>query len=220
MKLNICGLKTLRDVERVSKAGVDFIGGDTMKLKICGLKTLRDVECVNKAGVDFAGFVFAPHRQQVSLETARMLKSALDPRIKSVGVFVGEPFGFIERVAGEGIVDLVQFHGDREYEMACPTIRAFRMRVKDDIKPTKCDFVLFDTFKKGTRGSTGGMFDWRLIEGYHEKPFFLAGGIDMSNIRKAMGMNPYCIDISSGVEENCEKSLEKIMEVAYECKIW
>jgi phosphoribosylanthranilate isomerase len=64
------------------------------------------------------------------------------------------------------------------------------------------------------------MFNWRLIEGYCEKPFFLAGGINISNIRKAMALNPYCIDISSGVEENGAKSLNKIMEVAYECKIW
>ena len=191
-----------------------------MKLKICGLKTLQDIDCVNRAGVDFAGFVFTPHRQQIGVETARMLKNALDPGIKAVGVFINEPYDYIKGIVSEGIVDMVQFHGGCEYAMPCPTIKAYRMRAKADIVRTNCDFVLFDAFRKGTRGSTGGMFDWRLIEGYREKPFFLAGGIDMTNIRKAMGMGPYCIDISSGVEENGEKSLKKIMEVAYECKIW
>jgi len=191
-----------------------------MKLKICGLKTLRDIECVNEAGVDYAGFVFAPHRQQISVETARLLKAALNPEIKSVGVFVDETCDLIKSVVDEGIIDMVQFHGGCEYLMPCPTIKAFRMRTRGDIKPTSCDFVLFDAYKKGTRGSTGGMFNWRLIENYQEKPFFLAGGIDISNIRKAMELGPYCIDLSSGVEENGEKSLKKIMEVAYECKIW
>jgi len=185
-----------------------------MKLKICGLKTLQDINYVNKAEVDYAGFVFTPHRQQISVETARALKSSLNPEIKSVGVFVDESYDFIKRIVDEGIIDLVQYHGDREYEMPCQTIKAFRMQSSADIKPTNCDFVLFDSFRKGTKGSTGGMFDWRLIEGYHEKSFFLAGGIDISNIKKAMEMNPYCIDISSGVEENGEKSQEKIMEVA------
>jgi len=191
-----------------------------MKLKICGLKTLHDVECVNKAEVDYAGFVFASHRQQISVKTARTLKSALNPRIKAVGVFVDEPYDFIKSIVDEGIIDLVQYHGDSEYKVPCPAIKAFRMRTLADIKPTGCEFVLFDSFRRGTRGSTGGMFNWRLIEGYCEKPFFLAGGIDISNIRRAMELNPYCIDISSGVEENGEKSLKMTQEVAYECKIW
>ena len=191
-----------------------------MKLKICGLKTLQDIEFVNQARIDYAGFVFTQHRQQIGIETARIMKNALNPQIKSVGVFVDEPYEFIKGIVDEGIIDMVQFHGNCEHEMPCPTIKAFRMRSEADIKPTTCDFVLFDSFQKGTRGSTGGMFNWRLIENYCEKPFFLAGGIDISNIKKAMELNPFCIDISSGVEENGEKSFERIMEVAYECKIW
>ena len=191
-----------------------------MKIKICGLKTLLDIDYVNKAEVDYAGFVFTPHHQQIRVETARLLKAALNPEIKSVGVFIDESYDFIMRLVEEGIIDLVQFHGAHEYEMPCPTIKAFRMRSTADIKPTCCNFVLFDSFRQGTRGSTGGMFNWRLIEGYREKPFFLAGGIDITNVKKAMELNPFCIDISSGVEENGEKSLVKIMEVAYECKIW
>jgi len=191
-----------------------------MKLKICGLKTLQDIDCVNKAEVDYAGFVFTPHRQQISVETARTLKAALNPGIKAVGVFTDEPFDYIKSIVDEGVIDLVQFHGDREYELPCLTIKAFRMRTIEDIKPTSCDFALFDSFQKGTRGSTGGMFNWRLIQNYNGKPFFLAGGIDITNIKKAMALNPYGIDISSGVEVNGEKSLRKLMEVAYECKIW
>jgi len=190
-----------------------------MKLKICGLKTLHDIDCVNQANVDYAGFVFTPARQKISVETARTLKKALRPDIQSVGVFIDEPFEFIKSIVDEGIIDLVQFHGSAEYKMPCKTIKAFKIRTKDDILPTNCDFVLFDKFKKGIPGSTGGMFNWRLIKDYSQKPFFLAGGIDISNIKEAIKYNPYCIDISSGVEENGKKSLEKILEVSYECKI-
>ncbi len=189
-----------------------------MKLKICGLRTLHDVNCVNEAAVDYAGFVFTPHRQQIGPKTARVLKNALDPHILTVGVFIDEPLDFIRRIVDEGLIDMVQFHGTREYAMPCPTIRAFRMRSEADIKPTACEYVLFDAFRRGTRGSTGGMFDWRLIEGYREKPFFLAGGIHLGNIREAMAMNPYCIDISSGAEENGEKSAAKVRELASICK--
>ena len=191
-----------------------------MKLKICGLKTLEDIEYVNQAEADYAGFVFTPHRQQISVETAKKLRAALNPKIKAVGVFVGESFDFIKSIVDAGIIDLVQFHGESEYKMPCKTIRAFRVRSADDIKDTDCDFVLFDAFKNGEKGSTGEIFDWRIAAGYNLKPFFLAGGININNIKKAMTLNPYCIDISSGVEENGKKSLKKIMEVSYECKVW
>ncbi|MCL2838422.1 MAG: phosphoribosylanthranilate isomerase [Oscillospiraceae bacterium] len=185
-----------------------------MKLKICGLKTLNDIDFVNRANIDFAGFVFAPSKQQITVETAKTLKSALNPNIKAVGVFVDESYEFIKNLIDENIIDMVQFHGDVEYEMPCPTIRAFRMRTADDIKPTNCDFALFDSYREGTRGSTGGMFDWRLIDGYNAKPFFLAGGINITNLRQAMELNPYCIDISSGAEdENGDKSLDKILKI-------
>jgi len=189
-------------------------GALIMKLKICGLKTLNDIDFVNRANIDFAGFVFAPSKQQITVETAKTLKSALNPNIKAVGVFVDESYEFIKNLIDENIIDMVQFHGDVEYEMPCPTIRAFRMRTADDIKPTNCDFALFDSYREGTRGSTGGMFDWRLIDGYNAKPFFLAGGINITNLRQAMELNPYCIDISSGAEdENGDKSLDKILKI-------
>jgi phosphoribosylanthranilate isomerase len=188
-----------------------------MKLKICGIKTLHDVDYVNKAGIDYAGFVFAHSRNQISVETARTLKAALNSEIKVVGVFVDESYEFIRKLVDEGIIDLVQFHGGFEYEMPCQTIRAFRMRTLEDIKTTACDFVLFDSYSKVAYGSTGERFDWQIIKGYTEKPFFLAGGIGITNIQQAVELNPYCIDVSSGAEENGQKSFKKIVELAYEC---
>ncbi|MCL2608096.1 MAG: phosphoribosylanthranilate isomerase [Methanomassiliicoccaceae archaeon] len=193
-----------------------------MKIKICGLTTLEDVEYVNRSGVDFAGFVLTPHRLAIDLETAKRLKAALDPNIKAVGVFINESEEAIRKFVDAGIIDMVQFHGDVEYNMPCPAIRAFRMRTADDIKPTDCDFVLFDSFRAGEHGSTGDTFDWSLLDGYRtseeQKPFFLAGGINIGNIREALKLDPYCIDISSGVEENGKKSFKKIMEAVNECK--
>jgi len=211
-----------------------------MKLKICGLKRLQDVDYVNQANIEFTGLVFAPSRQQITAEFAKELKAALNPNIKAVGVFVNESYEFIKSLVDDNIIDIAQFHGDVEYDLPIPTIRAFRMRTAEDIIPTNCDYVLFDSYKEGTRGSTGGMFDWRLIDEYArmgmrvretsrsparrtlmtdvnlniKKPFFLAGGINITNIKQAMKLNPYCIDISSGAEdENGDKSLDKILEL-------
>jgi len=187
-----------------------------MLLKICGIRTLEEIEIINKAQVDYAGFVFAEHRQKIDMETAKTLKAALEPNIKSVGVFVDEDEDFIRNIVQEGIIDLVQFHGKNEYKMPCETIKAFRIRTEEDIGETNCDFVLFDS---NSEGSSGIMFDWNIIKDYSEKPFFLAGGINITNIRKAIELNPYCIDISSGAEENGKKSFNKIKEIANVIKI-
>ena len=185
-----------------------------MKLKICGLKRLEDVEYVNQASIDYAGFIFAPSKRQITAEFAKELKNALNPNITAVGVFVNESYEFVKHLIDEQIIDVAQFHGDVEYPVPIPSIRAFSMRGKEDIKSTNCDFVLFDLPKNGTRSSAGGVFDWRLIDGYSKKPFFLAGGINATNIRQAMELNPYCIDIAGGAEdENGNKSLLKIMEL-------
>jgi phosphoribosylanthranilate isomerase len=184
-----------------------------MKLKICGLMTLHDIDCVNAACVDYAGFVFTPHRQRISVDTARLLKRALNPAIKTVGVFTDESREFVESIVAAGLADAVQFHGAVEYPLSCPTFRGMRIRTAADIIATDCDCVVFDAFGSEA-GSTGGVFDWRLVADYSEKPFFLAGGINITNIEQAVRLNPYGIDISSGVEVGGAKSLEKIMEIA------
>jgi len=185
-----------------------------MKLKICGLKTIQDVEYVNEALPDYVGFVMTKHRHQIDIDTARQLKSKLHPNIKAVGVFVNESEEFVKNIVNEKIVDIVQFHGSVEYTLPCPTVKAFLIQDNFNIAPTNCDFVLFDTFANNEVGCIGKQFDWRLLAQYdNKKPFFLAGGINLNNLSEAIKLNPYCIDISSGTETNGKKDREKILEI-------
>jgi len=185
-----------------------------MKLKICGLTTIEDIECVNAASVDYAGFVFAKgHRQELTVETAKKFRAVLSPNILAVGVFIDEPKEFIEKLIEHNIINAVQFHGKNEFKLTVPTMRGIVIKTKEDIKPTNCDYVIFDSHWNGAVGSSGGSFDWRLIENYKQKPFFLAGGINITNIEKALSFKPHGIDISSGVETDGKKNLTKILEI-------
>ena len=69
------------------------------------------------------------------------------------------------------------------------------------------DYALFDNANPGS----GMTFDWSTIK--KDKPFFLAGGIDINNIDLALKLNPYAIDLSSSVETNGYKDEEKIKEI-------
>ena len=195
-----------------------------VKVKICGIKNLHDVQAVNKHKPDFAGFVFYPlSKRYVSLIVARRLKAALNRHIKTVGVFVNAPVEEIAAAAEMGIIDLVQLHGDEgkayiaELKKICrlPIIKAVRVQDENDIKRAdyyNCDYLLFDTYSQSAYGGTGRQFNTQLLKGVKiHKPYFIAGGLNAENVRRAIkGLKPFAADVSGGVETDGGKDAAKI----------
>lgn len=195
-----------------------------VKVKICGIKTLQDVEIVNRQKSDFTGFVFYPlSKRYVSLITARSLKAKLNKKIKSIGVFVNAPPEEIAAAAELGIINMVQLHGDEtnayiaELRKICtlPIIKAVRVREEADIKKAafyNCEYFLFDTYSTASYGGTGRQFDTQFLKGVKiNKPYFLAGGLNAGNVRSALkGLKPYAVDVSGGVETGGSKDEIKI----------
>ena len=195
-----------------------------VKVKICGIKNLQDVQAVNKHRPDFAGFVFYPlSKRYVSLIVARRLKAALNRHIKTVGVFVNAPVEEIAAAAELGIIDLVQLHGDEgnayiaELKKICklPIIKAVRVQDENDIKRAdyyNCDYLLFDTYSQSAYGGTGRQFNTQLLKGVKiHKPYFIAGGLNAENVRHAIkGLKPFAADVSGGVETDGGKDAAKI----------
>ena len=195
-----------------------------VKVKICGIKNLQDVQAVNRHKPDFAGFVFYPlSKRYVSLIVARRLKAALNKHIKTVGVFVNAPVEEIAAAAEMGIIDLVQLHGDEgnayiaELKKICklPIIKAVRVQDESDIKRAdyyNCDYLLFDTYSQSAYGGTGRQFNTQLLKGVKiHKPYFIAGGLNAENVRHAIkGLKPFAADVSGGVETDGGKDAAKI----------
>lgn len=194
------------------------------KIKICGLTRIQDIEAVNKALPDFIGFVFASSRRQIDENKAKILKDFLNPSIQTVGVFVNEEPEKIIRICKNRIIDLIQLHGNENetyvYELRkyVPNkiIKAVRVKSHQDIENAlnfPCDYLLLDAYHEGKYGGIGRTFNWSFITGI-SRPFFLAGGINSSNVHRAIRCHkPYCIDVSSGAETNGYKDPEKIMEI-------
>lgn len=191
------------------------------KIKICGLKRPADVAAVNAVLPDYVGFVFAGEKRRISRETARELKSLLDGRIASVGVFVNEAPETIAAIVSDGTLDLVQLHGDEDAAyiqrlrqlVDVPLIKAVRVQTKEQVleaEPLPCDYLLLDTFVKDAYGGSGKTFDLGLIPPL-SRPFFLAGGLKEDNLAAAIAeSHPWCVDISSGAETDGHKDPEKI----------
>lgn len=204
------------------------------KIKICGIKSFKDVEYVNEALPDYIGFVFAKSKRHVDFNKAYLLKSELNKQIKVVGVFVNEDIYFIKKCCDRGVIDIVQLHGDEDEKyikllkktVYKPIIKAIRIKkettlpleenetLKSISKIVKLvNYPLFDTYQKDDYGGTGQTFPWKSIQGY-DKPFVLAGGLNSGNVEEAiLSTNPYCVDISSGVETNGAKDKQKIIDI-------
>lgn len=188
------------------------------KIKICGLSRPCDIEAVNRLAVDYIGFVFAQKsRRFVDARQAARLKKLLRPDIEAVGVFVNEKCETIAQLFNEGVIEIAQLHGsedERYIELLRkmtdkPIIKAFRIDAECDIieaQNSSADFVLLDSGS----GGTGTAFDWKLIRGIN-RPYFLAGGLDISNINEAVdNLTPYAVDVSSGVETDGYKDKMKM----------
>ena len=199
-----------------------------IRIKICGLKRIEDIEAVNELCPDYVGFVFADfsHRY-VDKETAVKLKERLDPRIKAVGVFVNEDYNYVAELLNEGVIDMAQLHGDedevyierlrgltsdneREAKSADSEkiIKAFNMSKigsVSEIDNSSADMVLVDS---GT--GSGKTFDWTRLREI-KRPYILAGGLGVQNIAEAVNtLQPYGVDVSSGVETDKLKAVNKM----------
>lgn len=190
------------------------------KVKICGLTRTSDIETVNNYKPDYIGFVFADFsKRYVSPEEAFKLKQMLIPEIKAVGVFVNEKQDSIISILSKDIIDIVQLHGDEDEDyilslkakVSCPIIKVFNMNdfaETDDfgiIEKCCADYVMIDSGY-----GTGKTFDWSK-PGRIKRPFFLAGGLSIENVSEAIKkLQPYAVDISSGVETDGFKDSEKI----------
>ena len=163
-------------------------------VKICGITNVGDARVCDDA--DFLGFIFVREspRYVRAEDVAR-----IETRAKRVGVFRDAPLDEIERVAATARLDFIQLHGSETDELieriALPVIKAFHVRDGLTVQ-TAAEWVMFDS-----GGGTGRVFDWKLIDGYREKPFFLAGGITPDNVSEAIRIvKPDAIDVASGVE--------------------
>ncbi len=193
-----------------------------VKIKICGLKRLEDIEIVNKYKPDYIGFVFADSKRNVSHDLASNLRDNLDEEIIPVGVFVDASQDEILKLFGQGIIDVAQLHGNENEDYIADLkdktdnklkiINAIEMSEDVDLDTftdTKADFLLLDSGK-----GSGKTFDWRLIRKNLNKEFFLAGGLDISNICRAIEeFNPYAVDLSSSLEIDGFKDETKIREI-------
>ena len=129
---------------------------------------------------------------------------------------VNEDLKRIEEICDKKVIDIVQLHGlEEEKELnylrsriVQPVIKAFCIKKEEDVRQAErspADFILLDS-----GAGTGRTFEWEWIK-HMERPYFLAGGIHIDNVEKALEqLKPYAIDVSSGIETEGRKDKRKM----------
>lgn len=202
-----------------------------MKLKVCGLTSLPQIQELASSKVDFLGFIFYEKSPRYVLNSLNLEEIKTIQHDGKVGVFVNESLESIIQIAEKANLDFIQLHGDEDENFIAalrkkvvPQVQLIKViRIGQptadelqkiiDNQPSAVNYLLFDTDSKSF-GGTGNSFDWNILNELKiEKPFFLSGGISLENIHQLSKINaqPFALDINSKFEtEPGTKDLLKI----------
>lgn len=184
-----------------------------VQVKVCGITRPSDALKAAELGAQYLGFIFvrrSPRRIEPAL--AGEIISRLPKRVVPVGVFVNTPRDRVLDVISTSGIKMAQFHGYESPDYCesfgqFPVMKAFSVRPQfglEDVDPYHTDLFLLDTYDPKRKGGTGKTFDWDLARPVVEKyRVMLAGGLNPENVVDAVEtLEPYAVDVSSGVEES------------------
>ena len=226
-KIKMCGISKVETIPAIVDAKPDYMGlvfaPSKRQVTVEQAKTLVDE--LHKQYEKTYGEATVP----MNTDTAQDSQDSQEfvpgnsnfEKIKTVGVFVNETVENLLKIAEEVNLDVIQLHGDEDETFIqslkeCTNVevwKAVQVRSAADAEKwidSSADMLLFDAYHKDERGGTGEVFDWSSLDEF-ERPFMLAGGMDSTNVARAIRtVRPYGIDISSGIETEGVKDDEKI----------
>ncbi len=185
-----------------------------VKVKICGITNLEDALAAVSWGADALGFVFAPSPRQVTVEQVLPIVPQLPPFVCKVGVFVDSSLEKVKEIMSLCGLDLAQLHGSESPHLCQAlfpqVIKAFRVRdesILGLLPQYKVSAYLLDSYDVALKGGTGQSFNWEIAkQAKRYGPVILSGGLTPANVRQAIALvQPYAVDVSSGVESQTGK---------------
>jgi len=210
-----------------------------MRVKICGLMRLSDVNAALNEGADALGFVVGSPSSPRNLPLTKAQKLMRMVRVFSTRVAVtsADDSERIVAICSKLRPDALQLHYHtpqlvqmlRKKQPATRLILAARVRDKLSMKQAESasrygDAVLADSPSSTGMGGTGMTHDWKLTarirKAIQPHPLILAGGLTPKNVETAIEIvRPFAVDVSSGVEETVGiKDHSKIREFIMKAK--
>lgn len=218
-RIKLCGLTRIQDIEIANKLKPEYIGfifwdrssRNVSAIQAARLKGKLDPE-IKTVGV----FVNAPAEQVISYynvgiidiaqlhgnENEEYIKKLHDAGLTVIKAFKMKKTGENINLAGNANIEtpekptgnaITETYGKSTDDVITEAVKS------------SADYIMFDPGK-----GEGATFNWQLIKGI-KREFFLAGGLIPENIEKAVEtVQPFAVDVSSGIETNGHKDPDKM----------
>ena len=193
-----------------------------MKVKICGFTNAGDVKLASDLGADMVGVILVPRsKRYLDIESAKKVLGAASGKASKVAIVMPRSLDELKTLEDQLKPDYLQMHltlSPAELYKARdrldaglilvapvpPQVPDRRVVINNAMKVAELgDILLIDT-KGSSGGGTGLTHDWTLsreIRDSVDKPVFLAGGLNPSNVAEAIRIvRPDGVDVASGVE--------------------
>ena len=180
------------------------------RVKICGLQTVKTAQLAVDSGADAIGLVFyKPSPRCVTLSQANKIALSVDRQIDIIGVFVNPSREEVEQTIRRVNLTGLQFHGNESKDFCTqwplPWLKAIHIDEQTDIKSQiqhwpESFACLLDTKTPSLYGGAGKQFNWQKIPTDQCASIVLSGGLNPDNVAEAMALEPFALDVSSGVE--------------------
>ena len=197
-----------------------------IELKICGINSKNIIQTiVKKGGCQYLGFIFyPPSPRNLSIEQSKKLISFVPKYIKKVAVLVKPENSFVEKIKDQfDYLQLYETSPARSKVLKLISskkiIQSIKVKKREDLDLYKqyigiADEFLFDS-PAMEKSST---FNWNYLKNVEIKGWFLGGGININNLKKATNIAQK-IDISSSLEDNPgKKSIQKVSDFLLKIK--
>lgn len=183
-------------------------------VKVCGITCVEDLELAIASGADALGLNLIPaSKRYVDVPTAARLAALARDRVVVVGVVADLSVDALRAVRSEAKLQLLQLHGSEPPEVLAAILpngyKVLRIGGPEDVELARQyggKQILVDAKVAGQLGGTGHSFDWRLVRDLaRQRRMVLAGGLTAQNVARAVReVNPWGVDVASGVEVNGE----------------
>ena len=220
-----------------------------MKLKVCGMKYVDNIQQVAALQPDYLGFIFYEKSKRnfegiipelpkeirktgvFVNEIPEILVSLVDEyQLQAIQLHGDESVAYIQQLKVL-FEERFQELSPKLKRLTKPVeiIKVFGIKDTFDFSVLESfeevvDFFLFDT-KGKERGGNGVTFDWSVLKGYNsKKPFFLSGGIGVEEVSKVneilkTDLPVYAIDVNSRFETKPGlKSIDKLKKFKEQLK--
>jgi phosphoribosylanthranilate isomerase len=175
--------------------------------------------------LNFVGFIFYQASPRNITDSFLQKINKVDFQNKRpVCVYVNAPRDLIQETSSYFKNPILQFHG-METNDFCNSFnndfwKVIRVKNIASIKKISeypdASAILFENYEKNKFGGTGKSFDWNFLENIKslDMKIIVSGGINIKNVHNAINIEPWCIDINSGVESFAGvKDLKLINEI-------